>query len=56
LAAHLVAHGLAEPGQPIVIEQGTAMGRTSLIRVEVFQDTVKISGRGVVVASGRLML
>ncbi|MDB6087348.1 MAG: PhzF family phenazine biosynthesis protein [Gammaproteobacteria bacterium] len=56
LAAHLVAHGLAKPAQMIVIEQGTAMGRTSLITVEVLADTVKISGRGVVVASGRLTL
>lgn len=56
LAAHLVAHGLARPAQAIVIEQGTAMGRTSLIRVEVLADTVKISGRGVVVASGHLTL
>jgi PhzF family phenazine biosynthesis protein len=56
LAAHLVAHGLAGPAQAIVIEQGTAMGRTSLIRVEVCADTVKISGRAVVVASGHLTL
>jgi hypothetical protein len=32
------------------------MGRTSLIGVEVFSDKVKISGRGVVVASGQLDL
>jgi trans-2,3-dihydro-3-hydroxyanthranilate isomerase len=56
LAAHLVAHGLAKQGEPILIEQGTAMGRTSLIRAEVQPDTVRISGRGVVVASGQLML
>ena len=56
LAAHLVAHRLALPGQAIVIEQGTAMGRTSLIQVDVVNDTVKVSGRGVVVASGRLIL
>lgn len=56
LAAHLVAHGLATSGQIIKIEQGTAMGRTSLIQVEVFADTVKISGRGVVVASGQMFL
>jgi trans-2,3-dihydro-3-hydroxyanthranilate isomerase len=54
LAAHLVAHGLATAGQPILIEQGTAMGRTSLIRAEVISKSVKISGRGVVVASGQL--
>jgi trans-2,3-dihydro-3-hydroxyanthranilate isomerase len=56
LAAHLVAHRLATPGQTIVIEQGTAMGRTSLIQVDVVNDTVKVSGRGVVVASGLLIL
>jgi trans-2,3-dihydro-3-hydroxyanthranilate isomerase len=56
LAAHLVAHGLAPSGQPILIEQGTAMGRTSLIRAEVVSNSVKISGRGVVVASGQLTL
>jgi PhzF family phenazine biosynthesis protein len=56
LAAHLVAHGIAPPGQPIVIEQGTAMGRTSLIRAEVATNRVKISGRGVVVASGQLIV
>jgi trans-2,3-dihydro-3-hydroxyanthranilate isomerase len=56
LAAHLVAHGLVASGQPILIEQGTAMGRTSLIRAEVVSNSVNISGRGVVVASGRLTL
>lgn len=55
LAAHLVAYGLAKPGQ-MKIEQGTAMGRTSLIQVEVRADRVKVSGRAMVVASGRLML
>lgn len=56
LAAHLVAHRLAERGQILQIEQGTAMGRTSLIRVEVLQHTVRVSGRGVTVASGTLTL
>ncbi len=56
LAAHLVANGLAQSGQAIKIEQGTAMGRTSLIQVEVLGTTVKISGSGVVVASGELYL
>jgi trans-2,3-dihydro-3-hydroxyanthranilate isomerase len=54
LAAHLVAHELARIGQRQVIEQGTAMGRTSLIQAEVFADKVQIAGRGVVVASGQL--
>lgn len=55
LAAHLVANGIAHPGQ-IKIEQGTAMGRTSVIQVEVLGNSVRVSARGVVVASGRLSL
>lgn len=53
LAAHLVKNALAESGT-MTIEQGTALGRTSLIHVEVSTDAVRISGRCVVVASGRL--
>ena len=56
LAAHLVTHGLARLGQAIVVEQGTAMGRTSLIKAEVLSHTVRISGAGVIVASGHLAL
>jgi trans-2,3-dihydro-3-hydroxyanthranilate isomerase len=56
LAAYLVAHGLASSGQMIKIEQGTAMGRTSLIQVEVLANTVRILGRCVVVANGQLIL
>ncbi|MER9934108.1 PhzF family phenazine biosynthesis protein [Mesorhizobium sp. M0088] len=55
LASHLVTNGLALPGK-IRIEQGTAMGRTSVIQVEVHGDSVKVHGRGVVVASGKLTL
>src|ERR1700722_5226009 len=54
LAAYLVANGRATNEEPIMIEQGTAMGRTSLIRAEVSRDTVRISGAAVVVASGEL--
>jgi trans-2,3-dihydro-3-hydroxyanthranilate isomerase len=57
LASHLVVHGFAAAsGRPIIIEQGTAMGRTSLIRAEVTASNVRISGRGVVVASGNLFV
>jgi trans-2,3-dihydro-3-hydroxyanthranilate isomerase len=56
LGAQLVAHGLAKPVQSIVIEQGTAMGRTSLIEVQVQGTTVKVLGRGVVVADGQLSI
>jgi trans-2,3-dihydro-3-hydroxyanthranilate isomerase len=55
LAAYLVTHALAKVGEVILIEQGTAMGRTSLVRAEVGPDGVSISGAGVVVATGRLM-
>lgn len=55
LAAHLAAHGVASAGA-MVIEQGTAMGRTSLIQVEVSPGGVRVSGRGVMVASGHLHL
>ncbi|TIQ58756.1 MAG: PhzF family phenazine biosynthesis protein [Mesorhizobium sp.] len=51
LAAHLVAHGLVQPGV-IKIEQGTAIGRTSIIEVDVDAGSVSVSGRGIVVASG----
>ncbi len=51
LAAHLVAHGLAQPGV-IKVEQGTALGRTSIIEVDVDAGSVSVSGRGIVVASG----
>jgi trans-2,3-dihydro-3-hydroxyanthranilate isomerase len=54
LVAHLVTHRLVKPGESIVVEQGTAMGRTSLIHVKVVGDTVNVSGRGVIVASGTL--
>lgn len=56
LAALLVAHGVCRPGQTVVIEQGTTMGRTSLIRVDVGARGVSVSGRGVVAASGHLLL
>jgi trans-2,3-dihydro-3-hydroxyanthranilate isomerase len=56
LVAHLVAHGLARDGQRAIVEQGTKMGRTSLIEITVSGDSVRISGRGVLVASGELRL
>ncbi|TIP78547.1 MAG: PhzF family phenazine biosynthesis protein, partial [Mesorhizobium sp.] len=43
LAAHLVAHGLVQPGV-IKIEQGTAIGRTSIIEVDVDAGSVSVSG------------
>lgn len=56
LACHLVAHGLAPAGQKLVIEQGTAIGRTSLIGVRVTAKAVEIFGGGVTVAEGTLRL
>lgn len=55
LAAHLVRHGFALPGR-VVIEQGTKLGRPSLIEVEIDNIAVRISASGVVAAEGRLML
>jgi hypothetical protein len=49
--ALLVACGVSEFGR-IVVEQGTAVGRTSFISVEFGEGTVCISGAGVVTASG----
>ena len=56
LAAHLVTNGRAQLGQTIIVEQGTAMGRTSLIKAEVLSHAVRISRAGVIVASGHLAL
>lgn len=53
LGAHLVATGIVKPGR-MTVEQGTAMGRTSLIQVEVRGSIVRIMGGGVIVASGVL--
>jgi trans-2,3-dihydro-3-hydroxyanthranilate isomerase len=55
LAAQLVSRGVAQPGR-MTIEQGTALGRTSLIEVLVLGDVVKISARAIVVATGMLIL
>jgi PhzF family phenazine biosynthesis protein len=55
LAAQLVARGVLQPGR-VTIEQGTALGRTSLINVHVLGDVVKVSARAIVVATGMLTL
>ena len=54
LAAFLVAAGRATPNTALAIEQGHALGRPSRIEVSVHDDRVRISGSGVVVASGTL--
>jgi PhzF family phenazine biosynthesis protein len=53
LAAHLVRHGLARAGM-IAIEQGTALGRPSIIETSVEGDAVSIAARCVVSGSGDL--
>lgn len=54
LACQLVAHHLASDGAMVNIEQGDAMGRPSIIQVNVSGPAVTVSGRCVVSGSGRL--
>lgn len=54
LATHLAANGLLK-GETVLIEQGTAMGRTSLIRVNLKSQTPQIAGSGVTVIEGNLL-
>jgi len=56
LACHLAAHGFIRRKDKILIEQGTSMGRTSLIRVRVTESAVEVSGSGITVAEGVLKL
>jgi trans-2,3-dihydro-3-hydroxyanthranilate isomerase len=56
LACHLAAHGLTQPDRAIVIEQGHAMGRRSLIQARVTDTAVQISGACATVAEGILKL
>ncbi len=55
LAAALVRYGRAEPGD-VVIVQGQAMGRPSRLRVHVADDRVRLSGSGIVVGQGTLLV
>jgi trans-2,3-dihydro-3-hydroxyanthranilate isomerase len=56
LAAYLVAHELASERRPVVIEQGSGMGRPSRIEVRVSGGGVRVSGNAVLVVEGRLRL
>jgi PhzF family phenazine biosynthesis protein len=56
LAALLVRDRLVVERKPVRIEQGRAMGRTSLLEVVVDEDRVELSGSGLVVAQGVLRL
>ena len=55
-ASHLVGLGSARAGRKLLIEQGLAFGRPSLLRVDVDDDRVRLVGAGVVVAEGTLRL
>ena len=56
LAAYLVARKLASERRPVIVEQGSAMGRPSRIEVRVSGGGVRVSGRAVLVVEGRLRL
>ena len=56
LAAYLVARRLASERRPVIIEQGSAMGRPSRIEVRVSGGGVRVSGSAVLVVEGRLRL
>jgi trans-2,3-dihydro-3-hydroxyanthranilate isomerase len=56
LVVLLVQKGLVRQGAHAMVEQGTKLGRTSLIEIEVTGEVVKLSGRAVVVASGELRI
>jgi len=56
LAARLVALGVIADDSTVSIEQGRALGRPSVLRVHVAGSSVRLSGSGLVVASGTLHL
>ncbi|WP_238006796.1 PhzF family phenazine biosynthesis protein [Dactylosporangium sp. AC04546] len=56
LAALLVAEGVVEPKGRVVVEQGHRMGRPSTIEVTVDGSQVRISGSGLVVAQGTMLV
>jgi trans-2,3-dihydro-3-hydroxyanthranilate isomerase len=56
LACHLATHGITQRDRAIVIEQGRAMGRRSLIQARVTGAAVQISGACATVAEGVLKL
>ncbi len=56
LAARLVEDGVVDQGAVVQVEQGTALGRRSLIRVRALPDGVELTGGGVVSADGVLHL
>lgn len=56
LAAQLVRAGHAADDSTVIIEQGRALGRPSRIRVTISGADVRVSGSGLVVAEGSLLL
>jgi trans-2,3-dihydro-3-hydroxyanthranilate isomerase len=57
LAAHLVRHGVIEPGQEIEISQGAEVGRPSTLYARAHGSAerivgVEVGGQAVVVARG----
>jgi trans-2,3-dihydro-3-hydroxyanthranilate isomerase len=56
LACHLLKHGIISPDKPILIEQGYALHRPSVIRVDVEDGVAIISGKCVVSGEGRIFI
>jgi trans-2,3-dihydro-3-hydroxyanthranilate isomerase len=56
LACLLTANGVVPAGTDVVVQQGYAMGRPSLITVRTGGPTVQIAGRAVIAATGRLAI
>ena len=56
LAARLVREGRLRPGAAAIVEQGYRLGRPSHLRVSVVDDIVRLSGAGVIAATGTLHL
>jgi PhzF family phenazine biosynthesis protein len=54
LGAYLTKRGLVAEDAPILVEQGFAVGRPSVIDVRVRGDRVQVSGRCVIVGEGTL--
>ncbi|MEO7268597.1 MAG: PhzF family phenazine biosynthesis protein [Knoellia sp.] len=56
LVAKLVAEGRVAPGAPAVVEQGHSLGRPSRILITVEGANVRISGAGLIVADGTVLV
>ncbi|MFC7485313.1 PhzF family phenazine biosynthesis protein [Knoellia sp. CPCC 206453] len=56
LVAKLVAEGRVAPGAPAIVEQGHSLGRPSRILITVDGANVRISGAGLIVADGTVLV